>query len=85
MAPDREQALFEHMRIRVGAVLADLFGTVEAVAATYEDAKQFHLRVVFDLMVLGALMHGEHFGGQEEDFLLLAKQARLAASQSNGE
>lgn len=77
MTPDRQLRLVEDFRVRLGAVIDHVYATIAATATTEEEVQYLHRRLMGNVMMLAASMHKLDFGGQETDFLILAKQARL--------
>jgi hypothetical protein len=83
MRPDAEQALVETFRVRVGAVIADIYATIADTATTQDEIGQLHRRLMRSVILLAALMHIEDFSDKQEQdresFLEMALHARLLA------
>jgi hypothetical protein len=75
--------MVEDFRVRVGAVIDDIYETFAATSSE-EEFGRVHQRLMGNVMLLAAIMHKQDFGGEESDFLALARQALLCAPNRNG-
>ncbi len=84
MTPDYEEALVENFRVRVGAVIADVYATIGEAATDEDEIIGLHKRLMADVMLLAALMQMEIVGESEREFVALARQAWLCGLTPNG-
>jgi hypothetical protein len=75
MTPERSRELLTVFRLRVGAVVRDLYEHIADDVANQDEAETLHDRVTVDVILLAALMHMEFRGYEPQDFMALARLA----------
>jgi len=88
MGPDLQAALVEEFRVRIGAVIDDVYETIAATATSMDEVNDLHRLLLVNVITLAAFMHLEvpAFSEQgEKDFLALARHARSFALAPGGE